>query len=156
MRFFGNSKATAERAEFAEKKFLCVLRDLCGCFVLMVFGVTALAQSSTAPKKGGNPEAAKIKNPVAATPESISAGKKSYQRLCGKCHGPEGNGDGTAATGAQPPDLTDAQWDFGSSDGEMFSVIRDGTSKDMEGYKDRMSDAEMWNVVNYVKSLAAK
>jgi len=26
----------------------------------------------------------------------------------------------------------------------------------MEGYKDRMSDAEIWNVVNYVKSLAAK
>jgi mono/diheme cytochrome c family protein len=86
----------------------------------------------------------------------VSAGKKSYQRLCEKCHGPEGKGDGTAATGAQPPDLTDAQWDFGSSDGEMFAVIHDGTSKDMEGYKDRMSDAEIWNVVNYIKSLAGK
>ena len=125
-------------------------------FLVCAAAVGLAAQSATAPKKGGNPEAATIKNPVAATPESISAGKKSYQRLCGKCHGPEGKGDGTAATGAQPPDLTDAQWDFGSSDGEMFSVIRDGTSKDMEGYKDRMSDAEMWNVVNYVKSLAAK
>ena len=132
---------------------LCVLGGLCCSFAVVA---SLVAQSSTAPKKGGNPEAAKIKNPVAATPESLSAGKRSYQRLCGKCHGPEGKGDGTAATGAQPPDLTDAQWDFGSSDGELFSVIHDGTSKDMEGYKDRMSDAEIWNVVNYVKSLAAK
>jgi len=144
---------TAEEAETAEKRVLCVLGGLCACFAVVA---SLVAQSSTAPKKGGNPEAAKIKNPVAATPESLSAGKRSYQRLCGKCHGPEGKGDGTAATGAQPPDLTDAQWDFGSSDGELFSVIHDGTSKDMEGYKDRMSEAEIWNVVNYVKSLAAK
>jgi mono/diheme cytochrome c family protein len=125
-----------------------------------MIGVLATAvgvwtQSSTA-KKGGNPEAAKIKNPVAATPESIAAGKRSYQRLCVKCHGPEGKGDGTAATGAQPPDLTDAQWDFGSSDGEMFTAIRDGTSPDMEGYKERLSETEMWNIVNYVKSLSGK
>ena len=126
---------------------------LCGCLAL---AASLVAQSSTAPKKGGNPEAAKIKNPVAATPESLSAGKKSYQRLCEKCHGPEGKGDGTGATGAQPSDLTDAQWDFGSTDGELFSVIHDGTSKDMEGYKDRIGDADIWNIVNYVKTLAAK
>jgi mono/diheme cytochrome c family protein len=126
---------------------------VCGCFLL---AAALAAQPATPPKKGGNPEAAKIRNPVVASPGSLSAGKKSYQRLCEKCHGPEGKGDGTAATGAQPPDLTDAQWDFGSSDGEMFAVIHDGTSKDMEGYKDRMSDAEIWNVVNYIKSLAGK
>src|SRR6059036_2729209 len=98
------------------------------CFALAVAVYLASAQSPTAPKKGGNPEAAKIKNPVAATPESLAAGKRAYQRLCVKCHGPEGKGDGSAATGAQPPDLTDAQWDYGSSDGDLFVVIRDGTS----------------------------
>ena len=33
------------------------------------------SQSATAPKKGGNPEAAKIKNPVAASAESTAAGQ---------------------------------------------------------------------------------
>lgn len=140
------NRSSAATAAIA-KKFI-----LCGLGVLCVAVITA-AQSPTAPKKGGNPEAAKIKNPVPATAESISAGKRSYQRLCVKCHGPEGKGDGTAATGAQPPDLTDAQWDYGSTDGDMFAVIHDGTSADMEGYKERMSDADIWNVVNYVRSL---
>ena len=118
--------------------------------------VSVGAQSSAPPKKGGNPEAAKVRNPVQASPESISAGKRSYARLCGRCHGPEGKGDGTAATGAQPPDLTDAQWDYGSTDGEIFGVIHDGTSADMDSYAARISDAEIWNVVNYLRTLAAK
>ena len=132
-------------------KLVCALCVLCGFCVL-------LAQGSTV-KKGGNPEAAKIKNPVAASPESLAAGKRSYTRLCGKCHGPEGAGDGTGATGTVPPsDLTDAKWDYGSSDGELFSVIHDGVpnSADMEGYAARMSDADIWNVVNYVRSLARR
>ena len=117
--------------------------------------IVALLQSPAAPRKGGNPEAAKIKNPVAASAESAAAGKRVYARMCGRCHGPEGKGDGTAAT-APVPDLTDAAWDYGSSDGEMFAVIHDGVSADMDGYAARLSDTDIWNVVNYVRSVAAK
>jgi mono/diheme cytochrome c family protein len=130
---------------------------LCAVSVLCAIGLAA--QAPTAPRKGGNPEAAKLKNPVTATPESLAAGKRSYTRLCGKCHGPEGAGDGTGATGpVAPSDLTDTTWDYGSSDGEIFAVIHDGVpnSADMEGYSARMSDAEIWNVVHYVRTLAAK
>jgi cbb3-type cytochrome c oxidase subunit III len=117
--------------------------------------IVAVLLQTAAPKKGGNPEAAKITNPVAASPESASAGKRVYTRMCGRCHGAEGKGDGTAAT-APVPDLTDAQWDYGSSDGEIFSVIHDGVSADMDGYAARLSDTDIWNVVNYVRSVAAK
>ena len=112
-----------------------------------------LLQTADAPKKGGNPEAAKIKNPVASTPESIGAGKRVYQRLCTKCHGPEGKGDGEAATGAQPSDLTAPALQYGSSDGEMFSVLRHGTSRDMESYAERISETDSWNAINYIKTL---
>lgn len=117
--------------------------------------IVALLQSPTAPRKGGNPEAAHLKNPVPASAESTVAGKRVYTRMCGRCHGPEGKGDGTAAT-APVPDLTDAQWDYGGSDGEIFSVIHDGVSTDMDGYAARLSDTDIWNVVNYVRSLPAK
>lgn len=117
--------------------------------------IVALLQSATAPKKGGNPEAAKVKNPVAMSPESTAAGKRVYTRMCGRCHGPEGKGDGTAAT-APVPDLTDGKWDYGGSDGEIFSVIHDGVSIDMDGYAARLSDTDIWNVVNFVRSVAAK
>ena len=117
--------------------------------------VVGLFQSSTAPHKGGNPEVAKIKNPVAASAESALAGKRVYTRMCGRCHGADGKGDGTAAT-APVPDLTDADWDYGGSDGEIFAVIHDGVSADMDGYAARLSDTDIWNVVNYVRSFAAK
>ena len=117
--------------------------------------VVALLQSPIAPKKGGNPEAAKISNPIAASAESIAAGKRVYARMCGRCHGAEGKGDGTAASAAVP-DLTDAQWDYGSSDGEIFAVVHDGVSTDMDGYAARLSDTDIWHVVNFVRSVAAK
>jgi mono/diheme cytochrome c family protein len=114
--------------------------------------VVALLQLPTAPKKGGNPEAAKVKNPVAASAESASAGKRVYTRMCSRCHGPEGKGDGPAAT-TPVPDLTDAKSDYGGSDGEIFSVIHDGVSADMDGYAARLSDTDIWNVVNYIRSV---
>src|SRR6202008_2040947 len=99
-------------------------------------------------------EAAKVKNPVASSPESIAAGKSTYTRMCGRCHGPEGQGDGTAPTAAVP-DRTDDKWDYGGSDGEIFAVIHDGVSADMDGYAARLSDTDIWNVINFVRSVGA-
>lgn len=113
----------------------------------------AIQTGPTAPRKGGNPEAAKIANPVPSTPESVAQGRRTYQRLCSRCHGPDGKGDGAAAGAIQPSDLTDDHWDYGSSDGEIFSVIHDGTSIDMEGYAERISDTDIWNVINYLRTL---
>ena len=134
------------------RQWLCGI-GLCVC---ALSGAALGAPQPIAAKKGGNPEAAKIKNPVAATPESVAAGKRSYTRLCVKCHGPEGAGDGTGATGpVAPQDMTDAAWEYGGSDGEIFTVIHDGIPKspDMEGYSSRISDTEIWNLVNYLRTL---
>jgi mono/diheme cytochrome c family protein len=91
---------------------------------------------------------------VAPTPESIASGRRTYATLCVRCHGPRGKGDGGGAGGGgQPSDLTDEVWEHGSSDGEIFVVLRDGTSVDMEGYGERVSETELWNLVNYVKGL---
>jgi mono/diheme cytochrome c family protein len=111
----------------------------------------------TAPRRGGNPEAATIRNPVPSSPESVATGKRVFSRLCVRCHGPLGKGDGGGAgAGGQPSDLTDGAWDFGSSDGEIFSVIHDGTSADMEAYAEQISDADIWNLVNYIRSIGSK
>ena len=39
----------------------------------------------------GNPDAAKLKNPIPPTPESIAAGKQAYTK-CASCHGINGEG----------------------------------------------------------------
>ena len=110
-----------------------------------------------------DPGASERKNPVPSTPESLAAGAQSYAKVCAVCHGATGNGDGklaaaTAAYGVRPSNLTDEVWGHGSSDGEIFVVIRDGIGPDfnMPGFNRRLSDAEIWSVVNYVKGLSAK
>ena len=96
-----------------------------------------------------------MSNPVAMAAESVLAGKRAYARFCVNCHGASGKGDGSGASaGAQPPDLTDSTWDYGSSDGEIFGAIHDGTSSDMGSYAGRLKDADIWNVVNFIRSLA--
>jgi mono/diheme cytochrome c family protein len=114
-------------------------------------------EGGTAPRRGGNPEAAKITNPVPATPESVSAGKRAFGQFCANCHGPSGKGDGSSGGLDQPSDLTAGVWSYGSTDGEIFTVIRDGVStKDMGGYAERLKETEIWNVVNFIRTLAGK
>ena len=101
---------------------------------------------------------ATIKNPVAATAESITAGKQIYTRSCAPCHGTSGQGGPGNDLIPAAPDLTDAMWDHGSTDGEIFVNIKDGIGPDfnMTPFKDRLEDEQIWNVVNYVKALAKK
>ena len=104
----------------------------------------------------GNPDAATIKNPVASTPESISDGKRVYQRYCASCHG--ANAEGGAGNDLIPaaPDLTDKEWKHGSTDGEIFAVIKNGVPPDLNmiPFGDQLKDQEIWNVVNYLRSIA--
>jgi putative copper resistance protein D len=114
----------------------------------------ALAQSP-----GGSPEGKKLKNPVASSAASIAAGQQSFQKRCAFCHGKDGAGNGPMAPkGTSPSNLIDETWDRGDTDGEIFLVLRDGAGPkfDMKGYKGKVPDTELWNVVNYLKSLGAK
>jgi len=59
--------------------------------------------------------------------------------------------------GKQPPDLTDAQWDNGSSDGDIYAVIKRGLPPTMmAGYDGRIPDDEIWSIVNYLRTLPPK
>jgi mono/diheme cytochrome c family protein len=116
----------------------------------------AVAVSGQAVK---NPEAAKLKNPAKATPESIAAGQTVYGKYCKFCHGEDAKGDGPLAPkGTHPPNLIDATWDHGSTDGEIFTNIKEGIGPkyDMKAMKAKMMDADIWNVVNYLRSLGPK
>ena len=118
-----------------------------------VLGLTAVAAAQ------GNPEAAKLKNPVPSSAESIAAGKAAFTKNCRFCHGADAKGNGPMAPkDTHPSNLTDAKWDRGSSDGEIFAVIRDGAGPkfDMKGYKSKMTDTDMWNVVNFLRSIGTK
>jgi mono/diheme cytochrome c family protein len=103
-----------------------------------------------------HPAAAKLKNPVKADAASIAAGKKLFTAQCVSCHGESGKGNGKAGAtlNPKPSDLTDAAWKHGATDGEIFTVIRDGAPKtSMRGYASRMTTQELWSIVNYLRTL---
>jgi len=102
--------------------------------------------------------AAALKNPVASSPESVAAGKQAYTRTCAPCHGTSGEGGPGNDLIPAAPDLTDAAWDHGSTDGEIFSSVKNGVAPDfnMTPFKDRLKDDDIWNVVNYLRSIAKK
>ena len=106
----------------------------------------------------GNPEAARMKNPVEATPESITAGTQTYQRHCAPCHGKTAEGGAGNDLIPAAPSLVDEKWDHGSTDGEVFDSIKNGVAPDfnMVPWKDQLKDPDIWNVVNYLKSIAKK
>jgi len=124
----------------------------CACALVLTVGVSAQ-------NPGGNPDAKKMKNPVASSPESIKAGQALYQKNCRFCHGADAKGNGPMAPeGTHPSNLTDAKWDRGDSDGEIFVVIRDGAGPkfDMKGFKGKIPDQDAWHIVNFIRSLGPK
>ena len=105
---------------------------------------------------GGSAAARKLKNPVKATAQSIAAGKELFSKNCRSCHGADAKGDGPMKPkDSHPSNLTDAVWSRGGSDGEIYAVLRDGAGPEfiMRGYKSRIADKDLWNIVNYIKSL---
>ena len=103
--------------------------------------------------------AASIKNPVTPDETSIAAGKQVFARHCASCHGASGAGDGVQAAKftPKPSNLADAEWKHGPTDGEMFTVIKNGVPKTaMAGFAKKMTDREMWEVVNFVRSVGPK
>ena len=124
--------------------------------LLIVWSLLSLFSGVTTGQ--GNPDAARVKNPVTATPESISEGKTLYQRHCASCHG--SNAEGGAGNDLIPaaPDLTGKAWKHGSSDGEIFSSIKNGVPPELNmiPFGDQLKDTDIWNVVNYLRSIARK
>lgn len=131
-------------------------------FFIILFGFALALGASTmvsAQNPGGSADGKKMKNLVASSAESIGAGQALFAKNCRFCHGADAKGNGPMAPkDTHPSDLTDAKWDRGSTDGELFLVMRDGAGPDfqMKGYKGRMSDTDMWNVINYLRSIGPK
>ena len=123
--------------------------------VVIAFALAWLATSVDAQRLGGDPKAAAVKNPVPATSASIKAGQRAYEQNCRQCHGTKGRGDGTLApSNPKPADLTDDKWDHGSSDGEIFNVIKRGVPPTMmPSLNGVIPDQDIWNVINYIRSV---
>ena len=131
-----------------------------GVLVAILFGAAARRVLA-----GQGAEPAQLRNPAARTPQVLTAGKAAYDTYCAACHGNRAQGAEKAGLvlsiiqeqgRRQAPELTDAAWDHGASDGHVFSVIKKGVPGTMmAGYDGRIPDSEIWSIVTYLRALAA-
>ena len=97
---------------------------------------------------------AKVANPIKISPASVADGKTLWSTHCASCHGKTGVGDGakSATLETAPPDFSKATF-HGQTDGSMFYKTVEGRG-DMPSFKKKISDQDdLWNLVNYMRSL---
>ena len=145
-----------------------MLRAVCVLSMLLAATMSVSAQESKpaagAPAAGAPaaeykipPEAVKLANPVKPTPASIAQGKKMYDIDCEVCHGKDGDGKGDLAADMKVKlaDYRDPAALKERTDGELFYIIKNGKGE-MPSEGDRGKPEAMWNLVNYIRSLAKK
>jgi len=96
-----------------------------------------------------------IENTVAATKNSVVAGKKIYSQKCAVCHGAKGDGKGVKAKGLNPPplDYTDNKMMSFYTDGDLFREIDKGRGQ-MPSFAKMLTEKDRWNLVNYIRTLS--
>jgi cytochrome c553 len=101
----------------------------------------------------------KMKNPVPLSPEVLQEATTIYKDKCIKCHGVSGNGKGSGTKGmdVKPRDYTDKSVMEKIPDGQLFWITLNGSdpeTTEMEGYKKKLTEEQVWKLVHYIRSFA--
>ncbi len=111
------------------------------------------------------PATYRMKNPYAATAESIREGEEHFADHCAICHGNDGSGDTLFGKGLypKPPDMRSSETQ-NKSDGELYYTIENGvrlsgmpafgpTVGPAPGKDLGTGDAETWKLVLFIRHL---
>ncbi len=98
-----------------------------------------------------------LRNPIPPSAESIARGRQLFEKDCAVCHGARGRGDGAAAAALpqRPDDLSRIAPPPIFPDGVVAYRIINGV-KMMPAFKSTLSENEIWDLLNFIRSLAAK
>jgi putative copper resistance protein D len=97
-----------------------------------------------------------LANPIPPTVTSISVGEGVYLNNCAACHGADARGGGqlSGTTPVRPPALTGPGSHLGQhTDGDLHYFIGQGLSGGMPAWADRLSDEQIWDIINFLRSL---
>ncbi len=137
------------------KKSAGARKLLLGLIFIVLSVVAVFAYYENKPWK--IPEEAKARqNPIASSPAVLAAARPVYLDKCVQCHGETGKGDGAEAASyyPRPTSFLDSRHMSSVTDGEIFYQISQGR-KPMPSFKKRLSEEQRWQLVDYVRALAA-
>lgn len=115
------------------------------------------AQAAPAAEFKIPPEDSKKANPLKNDASAIADGKKLFGSQCYLCHGKDGDGKGELAQDMKLSlrDYHDAAALKGMTDGDLFYILSKGKGE-MPGQDDRLTEAQRWHLIVYIRSLAGK
>ena len=94
-----------------------------------------------------SPSALSVKNPYEGNAYAISQGQQLFEQYnCSGCHAHGGGGIG--------PALMDDEWIYGSSPAKIYESISEGRPNGMPAWGGRITEAQIWQLVTYVRSLS--
>ena len=94
-----------------------------------------------------------LRNPFPPDPASLQTGGSVYERSCQTCHGAFGRGDGPGGAGLDPPPADLVVHVPLHSERDLFRFVHDGVpGTSMAPLGDRLTDEEIWHVINYIKT----
>ncbi|MDD5395462.1 MAG: c-type cytochrome [Thiothrix sp.] len=132
------------------------------CLSMMVFANAGFAKEPL--KKERNRSHIEI-DPTNTGTYTGDAGKDNFIANCSPCHGDTGKGDGplaeTLGEGVRPRNLSDGKFLSVRSDEFLFKVIKSGgvsvgLSESMPSWKETFTDAEIKQIIQYVRNSICK
>jgi len=120
------------------------------------FAVGATFASTIALAANPAPAAQDATNPAKPTSASQTQAKNLYARDCALCHGENGSGKTDLAKDMQLTllDWTDPKSLANMSDKDLFHAIRIGKDKMPPEEEGRARDAEVWNLIIYIRGFS--
>jgi cytochrome c6 len=88
---------------------------------------------------------------IAAPAFAQSAGADTYKAKCAMCHGADGTASGPMGKTYKIPSFKDPAV-VKSTDAELAAITKDGKGK-MPGYNGKLTDAQIKEVVSYIRTL---
>ena len=98
--------------------------------------------------------AAGVEAPASFPASAVGRGLRTYDANCAQCHGAPGRARGPAGMGMTPVPANLVQTARAWQPAELFWVIKHGIKMTgMPAWKHRLSDAEIWEVVAFLREL---
>jgi cytochrome c oxidase cbb3-type subunit 3 len=86
-------------------------------------------------------------NPFEHDHDSLSEGRRFFVSYnCAGCHGDHGGG-------GMGPSLRDHVWIYGASHGHIANSIAQGRAYGMPAWREKLTDAQIWQITAYLKSM---
>jgi mono/diheme cytochrome c family protein len=114
--------------------------------------MSSAVAGAQSPAPNGASNQAPGANPTAYSPASVARGKSHFLQNCQSCHDEDGRARSAAV--AIAADLTEpARWKFGTADPQVFSTIKNGAGDNMPPFKGDLKDDQIWDIVNFIRSI---